>query len=547
MSLPLLAFAVFLTPPFAGEPKTWLGEVEYVISSSEKNEFLELETDLEREAFIREFWQKRDIDPSTEANEFREAYYQRTERANREFGRRSDRARVFVTNGKPDQRLVFAEMKFEEVLTQSGTRSARTASSPGGGRTVEGGLPSIRINSPEAELWTYYHAHGSRNLVGPLELIFMRIPAGELATLYAVPHIRNQTLLAQMLGNTALFRGNRTAAADYTLVYAGPPRFSEIQDFYHQLISRPATFDAMDIGRTIAEVRRSLGDVEQRVSRRQELQEEVASAVFFDTIDASLDYWLFRSAEKYVYLPFALMIPGDQLDPSRRFDIVAEMTKDGSSVAYLIDHLNLREADQGRLKHEGVVYQSRFAVSPGDYLLDLHLLDRDEGRYLHISEAISVPDFGNSGFSLSDLVLCNKIVDEKEARKTSGLESTRDWLTYSDLNPLNADDLLLVPKPDLRFRRKEELTVFFEVYRPSVVKGEPNVEVRLKLYREGTEIVTAAVENLQYLTEDQLVKISFAQSLSLAQLPPGRYDLEVEVRDVHTGDTVTNSQSFEVL
>ncbi|HUV12789.1 MAG TPA: GWxTD domain-containing protein [Acidobacteriota bacterium] len=547
MSLPLLALAIFLTEPFAIEPKVWLGEVEYIISAGEKEEFLELETDPEREEFIREFWLRRDLDPSTEANEFREAYYQRIDRANKEFGRRSDRARVFVTNGKPDQKLVFPGMNFEEVLTQSGRASRQSTGTPGGGRTAEGSIPSIRINSPEAELWTYYHASGSRNLVGPLELIFMRIPAGELSTLYAAPHIRNQTLLALMLGNTPLFRGDRTAAADFTLVYAGPPRFSEIQDFYHQLLTRPATFDAMDIARTIAEARRSLGDVNQRASRRQELREEVASAVFFDTIDASLDYWVFRSAEKYVYLPFALMIPGDQLDPSRRFDIVAEMKRDGSSVAYFIDHLNLREADHGRLKHEGVVYQSRFAVSPGDYLLDLHVLDRDQGRYLHLSEAISVRDFGNSGFSLSDVVLCNKVVGEKEAKRTSGMESTRDWLTYSDLNPLNADDLLLVPKPDLRFRRKEQLTVFFEVYEPSVVKDEPNVEVRLKLFRDGTELVIEGVENLQYLTEGQLLKISFAQSLSLAQLSPGRYELEIEVRDMHTGETAKDKQSFEVL
>jgi GWxTD domain-containing protein len=547
MSHPLFVFAIFLTLSSGTEPKIWLAEVEYIISAGEKEEFLALETDAEREAFIREFWQSRDLDPSTEANEFREAYYLRIERANKEFGRRSDRARVFVTNGKPDQKLVFAPMKFEETLAQSGTVSRQSAGTQVGGRNVSGSLPSIRINSPEAELWTYYHASGSRNLIGPLELIFMRIPEGELSTLYAVPHIRNQTLLAQMLGNTPLFRGDRTTAADYTLVYAGPPRFSEIQDFYHQLLTRPATFDAMDIFRSIAEARRSLGDVDQHASRRRELREEVASAVFFDTIDASLDYWVFRSAEKYVYLPFALMIPGDQLDPSRRFVIVAEMKKDGSSVAYFIDNLNLRENDYARLKHEGVVYQSRFAVSPGEYQLDVHVLDRDQGRYLHISEAISVPDFGGSGFSLSDMVLCNKVVDEKEARRISGLESTRDWLTYSDLNPLNADDLLLVPKPDLRFRRKEQLTVFFEVYQPSVVQDEPDVEVRLKLFRDGAQVVAAGLEKLQYLTEDELVKISFAQSLSLAQLSPGRYELEIEVRDVRTGQTARDTQSFEVL
>jgi hypothetical protein len=145
------------------------------------------------------------------------------------------------------------------------------------------------------------------------------------------------------------------------------------------------------------------------------------------------------------------------------------------------------------------------------------------------------------------MVLCNKVVDEKEARRISGLESTRDWLTYSDLNPLNADDLLLVPKPDLRFRRKEQLTVFFEVYQPSVVQDEPDVEVRLKLFRDGAQVVAAGLEKLQYLTEDELVKISFAQSLSLAQLSPGRYELEIEVRDVRTGQTARDTQSFEVL
>ena len=73
------------------------------------------------------------------------------------------------------------------------------------------------------------------------------------------------------------------------------------------------------------------------------------------------------------------------------------------------------------------------------------------------------------------------------------------------------------------------------------------MEVRLKLFRDGAQVVATGLEKLQYLTEDELVKISFAQSLSLAQLSPGRYELEIEVRDVRTGQTARDTQSFEVL
>jgi hypothetical protein len=91
------------------------------------------------------------------------------------------------------------------------------------------------------------------------------------------------------------------------------------------------------------------------------------------------------------------------------------------------------------------------------------------------------------------------------------------------------------------------LTVFFEIYHPSVVKEEPNVEVRIRLFRQGEETATVIVDNLRYLTEAQLDKISFAQTFSLSKLSPGYYELEVEVIDTPTGRTAKERQTFEVL
>jgi GWxTD domain-containing protein len=62
--------------------------------------------------FLAEFWRKRDPDPGTPRNERREQFYNAIEYANNTFreggrnpvsGWRSDRGRIFIKNGKPDQ------------------------------------------------------------------------------------------------------------------------------------------------------------------------------------------------------------------------------------------------------------------------------------------------------------------------------------------------------------------------------------------------------------------------------------------------------------
>ena len=56
--------------------KRWLStDVDYIITKDEKRAFLALTTDEERENFIENFWRRRDPNPDTEENEYREQYY----------------------------------------------------------------------------------------------------------------------------------------------------------------------------------------------------------------------------------------------------------------------------------------------------------------------------------------------------------------------------------------------------------------------------------------------------------------------------------------
>src|SRR3954471_23785960 len=66
--------------------KKWLeNDVPYLITDEEKKAFKALATDEERENFIENFWRRRDPNPDTEENEFREQYYERIAYANEHF------------------------------------------------------------------------------------------------------------------------------------------------------------------------------------------------------------------------------------------------------------------------------------------------------------------------------------------------------------------------------------------------------------------------------------------------------------------------------
>src|SRR6185436_241401 len=88
--------------------KRWLKtDVDYIITPEEKRAFLALTTDEERENFIENFWRRRDPNPDTEENEYREQYYERIAYANEHFssgipGWRTDRGRIYIAWGKPD-------------------------------------------------------------------------------------------------------------------------------------------------------------------------------------------------------------------------------------------------------------------------------------------------------------------------------------------------------------------------------------------------------------------------------------------------------------
>src|SRR6266446_5528817 len=89
--------------------KQWLNEdVVYIISPEERQAFLQLDTNEEREQFIEQFWLRRSSNPDLPDNDFKEEHYRRIAYANEHFasgipGWKTDRGRMYIMWGPADE------------------------------------------------------------------------------------------------------------------------------------------------------------------------------------------------------------------------------------------------------------------------------------------------------------------------------------------------------------------------------------------------------------------------------------------------------------
>ena len=157
-AVPGLCFFIFVVSAALGQTvrdeeseqhfRKWLDEdVRFIINPEEKTVFRGLSTPEEKERFIEQFWLRRDPDPKTSINEFKEEHYRRIAYANERFkagrdGWLTDRGRIYIVFGPPAH---------IEMHPMGGLHNRSL--SEGGGSTVT--FPY--------EVWTYRYIEGLGN------------------------------------------------------------------------------------------------------------------------------------------------------------------------------------------------------------------------------------------------------------------------------------------------------------------------------------------------------------------------------------------------
>ncbi|MFP4081829.1 MAG: GWxTD domain-containing protein [Candidatus Aminicenantes bacterium] len=152
--------------------KKWLEqEVVYIITPLEKEVFLQLQTDRERDLFIEAFWKHRDPTPGTPENEFKEEHYRRINYVNYHFGRavpkpgwKTDRGRIYIILGEPrdinrytgETQIYNTEVWFYQGLTQYGLPAGFNLVFFQKGGVGEYVLYSPLADGPQALLTSYF-------------------------------------------------------------------------------------------------------------------------------------------------------------------------------------------------------------------------------------------------------------------------------------------------------------------------------------------------------------------------------------------------------
>lgn len=158
-----------------GKYKKWLNEeVTYIITPTEKEVFLKLQNNKERNLFIEAFWKHRDPTVGTEKNEYRDEHYRRLDYANRRFrspgkpGWKSDRGKVYIILGEPKNIRLFhatdayypAESWYYQGLKMRSLPQAFTLLFYQKGRTGEYIIYNPAVDGPWSLMSNYWGSQG---------------------------------------------------------------------------------------------------------------------------------------------------------------------------------------------------------------------------------------------------------------------------------------------------------------------------------------------------------------------------------------------------
>jgi GWxTD domain-containing protein len=511
----LLAAGGFVTPVRAQERSLldwdkWLNaEVVHIISAREREIFLQLKTEEQRERFAERFWQVRDPTPGTERNEYREEIDKRIKYADKMFrngpgrGALTDRGRIYITLGPP--------------------RSVQT-------------FPS-GANTYPMELW-FYQVSPSTGLPPFFYLIFFtRFGAGDYV-LYNPVMDGPDSLLAlrspTMPASEALQEiDSELARAAYNYIPSGGGLYQERPSLSNlMLLAKLDQVKEMGIDPTYAE-RILLG--EEVVTTEYTFGGSVPANVLFPSVD---DFGR-------CFLDFAFQVEPEEIKLARYEDRIYGVFKveyriaapDGLTVYSETDSAEFgfspEEFEAARSKP--LLYEKRIPCIPGAYNIDISLKNEVSKELFLFSKKVVVPGPRVDQFGASDILLARSL--EKIERYDAAV-----------VRPLQFADILLRADLGRGFSPGSQLTLYCLLFHPPQQPGEAPVAIKINygiLDATGAEILGGAQTiPLSAFSQNGLFHLFVRRALD--RLGPGAYTVVLKIDAGAEGASLVRSAEFTV-
>jgi GWxTD domain-containing protein len=489
--------------------KDWLEkDVAYIITDEERKAFKKLETDDERERFIEEFWRRRDPDPDTDENEYREEYYERIAYANEHYasgipGWKTDRGRIYIQWGKPD-----------EVESHPSGGTYNRESYEGGGST----------STYPFERWFYRYLPGVGSGIeiefvdptGSGEYRIARNPDEKDALL----HIPGAGLtLAEEMGLSD--KSDRVAG----LGGIGMAGYQREQD---------SPFSRLQI----------LTDLQRPPQIKfNDLASAVNTPIIEDNplnFDVRVDY--FRQSDERVITAFTVQTDNSNLVfkdsggvQQAQLNIFGRITHVSGRRAGVFEDPVITRATAEELSDTKALksaYQKAVALPPGNYKLDVIVRDIESGATGVRHVPVVVPKYETGKLSTSTLVLASKL-------EALGDQPAVGMFTIGNVK--------VIPNVSGTFHRGSPVGVYMQIYNAGIDQTtlRPSVDVEYALMKDGKELGKQAEDWRG--NSDAGQRLTLTRLIDSRQLVPGDYTLEVRVRDHVSGQSLKQEAKFSVI
>lgn len=472
-----------LKPKLPDTYKKWLDEdVVYIITPTERDVFLKLQSDRERDLFIEAFWKQRDPTPGSEENEFKTEHYRRIAYANRYFGRdaprpgwRTDRGRFYIILGEPRDIQRF-----------------------------EG-----KSQTYDAEIW-FYQGKGDLGLPAGFNLVFFKAGGHGEFRLYSPVGDGPQALM------TGYFGGPDYAAAYQKLLEIEPElarvSLSLVPGDSDAVSGRPSLTSDILIQRIESAPARAVeSKYAQKFLRYKDIVEVEYTANYLDS-DSLIKVFRDPSGLYFVHYavePRRLSVNAYEGKYYTTLKVNGRVTTAEGRLVHQFDKtvtLNLTAeemADAGRVPFD---FQDLFPLVGGDYQLSLLIKNEASKEFTSVEQSLRVPSAGPA------VQLTQPLLGFKAVR----LEPAQRRMKAFRVGPYQ-----IQCQPGRTFARQETLVIAFQL-NDLAEEAAAAGEVRIDVLKEGQAVRSARRRPAECPDLPNVV-----EEIPLADLAPAHYAVRV--------------------
>jgi GWxTD domain-containing protein len=501
------------------EHGTWLNEdVRWIITDDERKAFMQLSNDEERDQFIEAFWQRRNPNPDSEDNEFKDEHYRRIAYANEHFpagipGWKTDRGRIYIVYGPAD-----------EIEAHPSGGSYQRPMEEGGGET----------STFPFEDWRY------RYLEGIGQEVIIEFVDDCMCGAYEMTMDRSKKDALLMVPNAGLTMYEEMGRSSKTSRFTGGglERLG-VSPYNNDLQTKE--FDRLE---QFAKLNRA------PEVKFKDLLEVVQHKVTYNQMPFDVRTDFVKITGDTVLVPVTVQLKNRDITFINKdgvqhgvVNIFGRLSNLAGKVAQTFEDTVVADVPAELLPREAEnskVYWKAVPLRPGRYRLDVVVKDVNGDRMGTYSRSMIVPDFSDEKLANSSLILADDVQPVPSKSVGTGMFVIGTTKVRPRVPPSDG-------KPAM-FKRSQKVNFWMQVYNLSVDEKthRPSATFEYDIVNATTnKAVVHAVESSEKMgnVSDQ---VTLQKTVAAANLDPGVYRIQIKVSDNISKQSIDPSATFAV-